>query len=226
MTTPGPDLLRRLGYLVANPREDLEVELKGWLDLQDANQAGNLAKSIIALANHGGGFVLIGFSKTKSGIQPDPNRPSSIAGYDNDAVNSIVQKYAEPTFHCSVQAVTPEGGGPPHPIIIVPGGHKAPIRSKRESPDGKSIKINVYYIRRPGPASESPQSGREWDELVRRCIVNARDELVEAVRIVFLAAAGAPFGQLLGNAGASKSLEKELDDWIDESEDAYRKKDH
>jgi hypothetical protein len=39
--------LRRLQSLVAYPREGLDVELKGWLDLADGEQAASLLKAIV-----------------------------------------------------------------------------------------------------------------------------------------------------------------------------------
>jgi predicted HTH transcriptional regulator len=43
--------------LLAEPREALDVEVKEWLDLTDNDQRANVAKEIIALANHGGGTL-------------------------------------------------------------------------------------------------------------------------------------------------------------------------
>lgn len=70
-----------------------------------------------------------------------------------------------------------------YPIVVVPGGHIIPIRAKRDSPNGE-LRQHTYYIRRPGPQSESPQTGTEWDELMRRCLRNNQDELLDAMRDV------------------------------------------
>ncbi|MDP6818944.1 MAG: hypothetical protein QF449_13000 [Alphaproteobacteria bacterium] len=57
------DLTRRLADLLSDPRETLGVELKVWLDIVDnAEHKAILAKAIIALANHGGGHVIFGFT--------------------------------------------------------------------------------------------------------------------------------------------------------------------
>jgi hypothetical protein len=45
-----------LGDLLAEPREALDVEVKEWLELTDANHRALVAKEIIALAIHGGGY--------------------------------------------------------------------------------------------------------------------------------------------------------------------------
>ena len=52
---------RQLESLTRNPREELGVELKGWLDLSQGEHKADLAKALMALANHGGGYVLLGY---------------------------------------------------------------------------------------------------------------------------------------------------------------------
>ncbi len=54
---------RQLEALVAYPREDLNCELKGWLNMDEGEQAASLMKAVLALANHGGGFILVGFAE-------------------------------------------------------------------------------------------------------------------------------------------------------------------
>jgi len=47
--------------LVNHPRETLEVEIKDWLNLDEKEHQADLVKAILALCNHGGGYILIGF---------------------------------------------------------------------------------------------------------------------------------------------------------------------
>ncbi len=50
----------RWTQLALAPTEGLETELKGWLDLNSNEDKANIAHAILALANHGGGAILIG----------------------------------------------------------------------------------------------------------------------------------------------------------------------
>lgn len=175
---------KRLEDLVTYPREDLNVEIKGWLDLSDGEAKANLAKAAIAIANYGGGYIVIGFVEKDGTYEVAEPRPHNLAQYNQDDINSIINKYAEPQFHCEVNHVQHPITKIGFPVISVPGSSKVPIRSKRHGPNGKHITENAYYIRRPGPKSEVPQSGKEWDELIGRCIRSAKEDLLEDFRSI------------------------------------------
>lgn len=182
---------RRIADVLREPRETLDVEIKGWLDIvHDNAHRATLAKAIIALANHGGRLVLIGLTETADGVVAAENRPQNLAGYSVDHVNAVVNRYIEPPFHCDVKLGKRPADDFDYPIVVIPGGHQFPIRAARSGPNDEGIQRNVYYIRRPGPQSEGPQSGQEWDQLIRRCITNARDDLLDRFRV--LMAGGAP----------------------------------
>lgn len=81
--------------------------MKEWLDLGSNEHRASLAKEIIALANHGGGFVLIGFAEDDEGqFQPAADRPSNLTAWAQDSVQQIVAKYVEPPFQCRVDHVS------------------------------------------------------------------------------------------------------------------------
>ena len=71
--------------LISEPHEDLAVEYKTWLDLGQEKDKATLAKACIALANHGGGFIVLGFDE------------------DGDSLNSV----AKPTVNRRNHAGTP-----------------------------------------------------------------------------------------------------------------------
>ncbi|MBA3425596.1 MAG: ATP-binding protein [Rubrobacter sp.] len=154
------------------------MELKDWLDLGQGEHKADLVKAILALANHGGGYVLIGYDD----VTRDPSlRPANfVSGYDQDTVNGIVRSYADPQIHIQVEH-SPDARGNNHPVVIVPGGHSVPVRCKRDGPNRVHVRQHSIYIRRPGPTSEEPQTAQEWQELIRRCVLNDRNNLLEQV---------------------------------------------
>jgi transcriptional regulator with XRE-family HTH domain len=183
---------RRLQDLLAFPREDLGTELKGWLDLSQNEDRANLAQAIIALANFGGGHILIGFTDTPSGWQPAYPRPANLNVYSQDQVNGIVQRYIEPAFHCDVYHVPHPESGEYFPIVRVPGDHRVPVRAGRDGPEGRHVRQNVYYTRLPGPRSGPIPTAREWDELLERCLRARREDLLENFRSLLYGASPIP----------------------------------
>jgi hypothetical protein len=174
----------KLSELLAEPHEGLDVEIKDWLDLTNNDHKALLAKGIIALANHGGGRIIIGFAETSDGsFKPSQLRPANLDAWSQDAVQSIVAKYVDPSLQCRVEHQTAPASTDRHPIIIVPGGHRVPIRAKSGSPDGKLVAHRVY-TRRPGPASEEAQTAEEWNRLFERILQNRRAELLDAMRSI------------------------------------------
>lgn len=90
-----PSLVELEG-LLAEPRETMEIEVKEWLDLQENDHRALLAKEIIALANHGGGYIVVGFRETDDGLfEPVPPSPEQMRGWSQDAVQDVVSKYVD-----------------------------------------------------------------------------------------------------------------------------------
>jgi hypothetical protein len=177
-----PISAERLADLLVDPREDLNVEIKNWLDLAESNDdKATFAKAVLALANHGGGFIVLGLRETDAGVVEADARPATFDRYSQDLVNGIVQNYCDPAFHCAVHLVS----NPVEaifPVVVVPGGHRIPVRARRAGPNGNTVVNNAIYIRKPGPRSETPQSAQDWDDLLARCLRNRRDEMFDQIR--------------------------------------------
>jgi predicted HTH transcriptional regulator len=129
----------RLLELLRNPAEDLAFEIKEWLNLSDNAHKARLAQALIALANHGGGAVLIGYAEQGNGsFIPAEPRPADLSGYTSDVVNEISRAYLNPPVHCDVRHIAHPDTGFLFPVISVPGGHSIPIMARRGGPQGQS----------------------------------------------------------------------------------------
>lgn len=178
-----PEIAAQLHSLVDEPREALNIEIKRWLDLSDKSDQCTVAKAAIALANHGGGFLVLGFEELSDGsFRSHEPRPSSLDSFSQDVVARIVATYAEPAFQVAVTHVARQADGATFPVIQVPGGHRTPIMAKKGSPDQKTLIAGRTYIRRPTPESAEPASAVEWRDLLDRCVRAGRDELLDAIR--------------------------------------------
>ena len=174
-----------LNELLTEPREALDIELKEWLDLADNGHRAALAKEIIALANYGGGFLVIGFKENDDGtFAVHAARPANLNAWSQDAIQGIVAKYVDPEVQCRVVHQLAPGSTERYPIIIVPGGHRIPIRAKAGSPDNSRLVAHRVYVRRAGPNSEEPRTAEEWVRLLEQCVQNRQSELLDAMRSI------------------------------------------
>ncbi|MCY4262739.1 MAG: putative DNA binding domain-containing protein, partial [Candidatus Dadabacteria bacterium] len=109
--------------LVEFPRETLENEYKGWVDLNQDVTPAKIARHLAALANHGGGHLVFGF---QDDMTPDPKRPTSLDKYNRDTFTGIVKKYLDPHFQCEVDLVA-DRTGDKFPVARVPGHGRTPV---------------------------------------------------------------------------------------------------
>ena len=172
-----------LQELVDSPNETLDVEYKQWLDISSDNNEirADIARHIAALANHGGGTIVFGFTDTMQ--FPGPN-PFPKVTYDRDLIASIVKKYLDPTFQCDVHIIK-SASGHDHPVVIVPPHGAVPICAKASGPDvdgrTKGIIQGTYYTRKAGPESARIQTPDEWAPIIRRCAMHERSAILGAI---------------------------------------------
>ena len=178
------DINSRFEDWLLSPSESLDFEVKQWLDMTEVESHGIVAKALIALENHGGGFLLFGYKEdTNKKLVPDLARPPSLEAYLTDSMNAILKKRAEPAFHVEVTLQIHPVTKDEYPLVRVTGRSKVPVRSDSSTAAG-SLKQNIYYIRASGPESRGPLSAAEWDALLRRSLQNQREEIVGLLRML------------------------------------------
>jgi len=173
-----------LQTLLAFPAESLSVEYKSWLNLEENAGKANLAKAAIAIANEGGGIIILGMREDVSngGLLASLSRPTSIPRYHPDDVNAAIARFCEPVFHCDVAFVSSPVTGYEHVFVMVPGGSKVPIMSKRGCDN--VISQQRCYVRKPGPKSEEALTAQEWNAVLERCLQARRESMLDAIRVI------------------------------------------
>ncbi len=159
----------------------MATEYKSWLNLSNNEDKAKLAKASIAIANHGGGFIVIGMAEGDDNFV-SKQKPDEFPNLTQDAVNNSIKRYADPSFHVRVTNIQHSETNVDHPIIEVPGNHAEPIMCKREC-DG-IIVLHKCYIRKPGPESEEPQTKDEWRLLLNRCVQAQRESMLDSIRAI------------------------------------------
>jgi hypothetical protein len=158
----------------------------GWIDPNSNEERAKLARTVIALANHGGGTLFIGYEEREGTWQENTQLTGGVLTAER--VNEIIEEFADPAFRCEFQLVRHERLALPHPIVVVPGEHRVPVRARRDV-DGYILQ-DAYYLRRldaqGSPVSEPPHTSAEWNELIHRCVIAERDALLDNLRAALL----------------------------------------
>jgi hypothetical protein len=170
--------------LLAHPNETLSVEYKSWLNFQENADRAKLAKAAIALANYGGGLIVLGMrpDNAEGGSLESRPRPSELRRYSQDEVNAAVHRFSDPAFHCELLFGVHPKTRVEHALVVVPADITVPVMTTRDC-DGVCKKWRCY-TRKPGPRSEEPQSAEEWRMLLDKCVRARRDEMLDSIRVI------------------------------------------
>ncbi len=203
----------KLQFTIDNLQENLEVEAKNWMNgLQSNSDKAKLAKEIIALANHGGGYIFIGFNDDEPELTEIQPSDQELSAFSQDTIAGIVQRYITPPCQCRVEMITKSGSDIVHPVIVVPGEHRTPVWAKAGSPDNNAtLRPNTVYIRRPGGSSEPPQTQDDWEKLIERLVRARQSEMLSAFREILN-----PSSRILSEEQSS------IEDWHAESYAAWQ----
>lgn len=168
--------------LLLNPRERLDVEIKSWLDLSTKRHRAKLAQAAIALANHGGGTIILGLKEDKSQPSGYDSTNCPFGRYTSDQVNSAIGKYADPTFDSVLHFASHPDTGFEHAFVVIPGKMTAPVMTKKGSEIFSSLQC---FIRKPAPIrSEVPHTSQEWRDLLSACVRANHDEMLDSIRAI------------------------------------------
>jgi len=159
----------RIKTLVERPGESLSVEIKRWIDPDQPEGVAIIVRAVLALRNHGGGYIVIGFDNNT--LEPDKNNvPSDVRMlFHIDKIQGLVSKFASELFEVIVEF--PERDGQLYPVIVVPPGVKTPVATKSDLrvSDRTLIRTDNVYIRSLN-ANNIPSSTmvtwNDWSKIV------------------------------------------------------------
>jgi hypothetical protein len=180
-----PDL-DRIASLVDHRTEEPDIEYKAWMDLSSPENKAKLAKHLCALSNYGGGWLIFGVSD--NGTYSEPH-PSDLRNYSQDIINGIVFRYLEPAFHCNVYLVNSAVTRKQYPVVRVPPHGAQPVCAKSDGPLVDKQRVGVtrgtHYVRVPGPKSVPINTPELWRQILHRCVLSERDQLLSSISRLF-----------------------------------------
>ena len=213
MTTDQSDEAEFRKSLLTSPGERQEVEYKSAIPFDDNTAFGlRLVKHILGMANVGGGWIVIGYSDDT--LQVDHNHSEQIATtYDTTRLSASVDKHiqGDQGIRLSVFMEIHPKTQLPHPIIHVQGFERTPFicRSTKASSDSNQpiLQTGKVYIRRPGAATSEIQTPSEWEDLLRRCVSQRRDEFLSEFVDLFRR-------MNAGDAAHPSDMKEVLNEWM------------
>lgn len=110
----------RITDLIERPGESLSVEIKSWIDPASEDGQQKLIRGTLALRNHGGGYLIIGFDdQTLQASRTNvPNDVKTV--FHQDIIQALVTRFSSEPFEVIVHF--PEKDGQFFPVIAVPPG--------------------------------------------------------------------------------------------------------
>lgn len=177
-----------LQALVNKPQESLKVELKTWLDPEDPFGIAKIVKALIAMRNHDGGFLVMGFDDQTT--EPDLSRkPANQRTYYHiDKLQPLVGKYASEPFNIEIHF--PERDSVEFPVIEVEKGIRSPVAAKRDLPDPndqsryliRKDRVYVRSLRANNTVSTTEAKAKDWPHLVEICFNNREADIGRFLR--------------------------------------------
>ena len=216
--------------LVDIPGESLSVELKRWIDPKSPEGKAKIVKTALALRNHGGGYLVIGFDNDT--LEPDVNNvPRDVeAAFHIDEIQALISNYASELFEITVKF--PEREGQLYPVISVPSGVKTPVAAKSDlrSGDKTLIGTNDVYTRSLN-ANNTPSTTkaiwRDWPKILDVCFDNREADIGRFLRRHLTGTNPQVIREFLetltGNSQPEATTEDRLREYLQESEKRYFK---
>lgn len=175
----------RIQDLIQRPTESLAVELKRWIRPDKPEGMAKIVRAVLALRNHGGGYLVIGFDDET--LQPDvDNVPADVTAlFHIDTVQGLVTRFASEPFEVAIEF--PARDGQLYPVIVVPAGVKTPVAARSDLRDGdtKLVTADDVYVRslRANNTPSTTKVGwKDWPIMVEVCFDNREADIGRFMR--------------------------------------------
>ncbi len=178
---------RYLKELLEFPVESRNVDYKAAVKFdRRTNFAAKLVKHILALANSGGGHLIVGYKEQKDkSIAPDPAITDEIvASYEVTKLCQHVEKYLGDQDRIAVRIYKEEFAGIRYPIIKISRFQQYPcvcMKDCKSSEDSEFIlRAGCIYIRTESAETRVAATidpTPEWRQLIRECIRLGKESL-------------------------------------------------
>jgi hypothetical protein len=172
--------------LINRPTESLSIELKGWINPDTPEGVAKIVKAAIAMRNHGGGYLLIGFHNNT--CNPDlENVPSNVVElFHQDKIQRMISEHASELFEVKVHF--PSRDGNDFPVIEIGQGVKNPIATKKplRNEQGELLfqenKVFIRSLAANNTPSTTEATWKDWPRILDVCFDNREADIARFIR--------------------------------------------
>jgi hypothetical protein len=175
--------------LIALKEERQHFDFKGPMRWDESTRdAIDLVKDILALANSGGGHLVIGVAEDSGTFNLVGLADDEIATWESTRLGNKVRVYSDPPVGVRVRIV--ECGTERFAVITVDGFQRVPhICKKTVDRDGKRILTEMtLYVRTVACESRPVQTADELNEIIERAVRTRQDQMLTAMRSAMIGA--------------------------------------
>ena len=148
--------------------ETKDLDYKELLELDCRDGRAGLAKDVIAMANSGGGRIIVGVRESAPGSFAPVGIPEDdLAAFEPSRLNRALRDYLDPPFSVGVKQV--RDGGRAFAILEVPPGREMIILAAREN-DRAGLRRGRVYVRTSSVESAEVRDSNELRALLERVI--------------------------------------------------------
>ncbi len=154
-------------------RESRSLDYKGFVDLSNKDGVASLAKDVIAMANSGGGNIIIGMAEKSPGVFVGVGIDPQFLDYlEVSMLNRALRSYLDPPIAVDVRRVSDDGKT--FVILKVPSADDVPILAARNN-DKASLYMGRLYVRNTACESAEAKSSSELRLLLSRFVGERRE---------------------------------------------------
>jgi len=168
---------RYLKELLEYPAESKDVDYQSAVKFEAGTDfAAKLVKHILAFANSGVGYIVIGYQEQTDGsLAPDPGITDEIvASYDVTKLCEHVEKYLDGQDRIKIRIYKEEFAGIKYPIIRIHRFQQYPFVCTKDCAStgakGAILESGEVYIRTEGARTLTVKAPSEWRQLIREII--------------------------------------------------------
>ena len=142
------------------------LDYKKSVDLSSRDGRARVAKDAIAMANSGGGTIIVGVAeKTKGLFEQVGLSPDMLEKLEVSLVNKSLRAFMDPFFHIGVRRVT--DGEKTFVFLQIPGAKDVPILAKKNN-ESAALYQGRVYIRTSAAESREITDSSEMRQLLGR----------------------------------------------------------